>query len=46
MKAFEDTLPTRMSASSSGGSLLGALVANYDAPRTWQRRAIVGKDGC
>ena len=43
MKAFEDTLRMRMLASSGGGGLLGALVADYDGMRKWSAWATLGQ---
>ena len=43
VKAFEDTLLTRMSTSSGEGSLLGALVANDDGIRDGSAWAMLGQ---
>ena len=43
MKAFEDTLPTRTSASSGGGGLFGALCVADDGIRNKGAWATLGQ---
>ena len=43
MKAFEDTLSTRTSASSGGGGLLGALQVANDGMRKWSAWTTLGQ---